>query len=164
MPVLYNYWWFITFFESILVNKDTCMFYVANVITLRVVLELLWKFTLLVRYKLNIFYPPRLNQFDNLALLFGGCSRFVPLDKLVFYGYWKALTSGSLSMLYTALTLFLLCNWLCCSLSNYYLNNYNRILCYVCFYYCLNKWNYIIFLDPNYWRKHLIDLSCDVSL
>ena len=92
------------------------MFYVANVITLSVVLELLWKFTLLVRYKLNIFRPPRVNQFGIRALIFRGYARFIPLDKMVFYGYWKALPSGSLSMLHKALTFFPLCSGLCCSL------------------------------------------------
>ena len=82
------------------------MFYVANVITLSVVFELLWKFTLLIRYKLNIFRPPRVNQFDIRTLLFGCYARFIPLDKMVFYGYWKALPSGSSSMLHIALTLF----------------------------------------------------------
>ena len=67
------------------------MFHVANIITLSVVLELLRKFTLLVHYKLNRFWPPRVNQFDIRALLFGGYARFTLLDKMVFYGYWKTL-------------------------------------------------------------------------
>ena len=71
------------------------MFYVANVITLSVYLELLWKFTLLVRYKLNIFRPPWVNHFYIRELLFGGYARFVPLDEMVFYGYWKYLPSVS---------------------------------------------------------------------
>ena len=96
--------------------KETRMFYVANVITLINFLELLWKFTLLVCYKLNIFWPPRVNQFDILVLLFGGYARFIPLDKIVFYGYWKSLPSGSSSMLHIDLTLFMLCNGVCCSL------------------------------------------------
>ena len=95
------------------------MFYVANVITLSVVSELLWKFTLLVRYKLNIFRPPRVKQFDICALLFVGDVRFKPLYEMVFYGYWKALPSGSLSMLHVSLTLFPLCIGFCCSLFNY---------------------------------------------
>ena len=57
------------------------MFYVANVITLGVVLELLWKFTLLVYYQLNIFQPPWVNQFDILALLFGNYARFISVYK-----------------------------------------------------------------------------------
>ena len=104
------------------------MFYVANVIILSAVLELLWKFTLLVRYKLNIFQPPQVNQFDICAQLFGGCARFIPLDKIVLYGYWEALPSVSLLMLHITLTLFPLCNGLYCSLSNYYLNNSNNAL------------------------------------
>ena len=111
------------------------MFYVANVISLNVVSELLRKSTLLIRYKLNILRPPQMNQFDICALLFGGYKRFIPLDKIVFYGFWKALPSGSSSMLHIALILFPLCNGLYCSLSNYYLNNYNIVLCYVSFYY-----------------------------
>ena len=61
--------------------------YVANIITLSVFLELLWKFILLVHYKLNIFRPPRVNQFDIHALLFRGYAKFIPLDKMVFYGH-----------------------------------------------------------------------------
>ena len=44
------------------------MFYVANVITFIVVLELLWKPTLIIRYKLNRFWYPQVNQFDICAL------------------------------------------------------------------------------------------------
>ena len=72
------------------------MFYVDSVITFSVFLELLWKYTLLIRYKLNRFRPPWVNQFDIRVLLFGGYARLIPLDKMVFYGYWKALPSGSL--------------------------------------------------------------------
>ena len=135
MPSLYNYWGRITHFDFRIGNKETRIFYIVNVISLSVVLELLWRFTLLVHYKLNIFQTPQLNQFDILALLFGGYARLIPLDKMVFYGYWKALPYGSLSMLYIALTLFPLCHGLCCSLSNYYINNYNSVLRYMCFYY-----------------------------
>ena len=81
------------------------MFYVANVITLSVVLEVLWNFTLIVHYQLNRFQPSRVNQFDIRALLFGGYARFIPLDKMVFHGYWRALTSGISLMLHTVLTL-----------------------------------------------------------
>ena len=140
------------------------MFSVANIITLSVVPELLWKFTLIVRYKLRIFRPPRVNQFDIYAMLFWGYSRFTPLDKMLFYGYWKTLPSGSSLMLHIALRLFLLYNGLCCSLYNYYLNSYNIVLCYMCFDYCLSGWNCIIYPTPNYWTKHLTKLSCDVSL
>ena len=59
-----------------------------------------------------------MNQFDILGLLFGGYARFIQLDKIVFYGYWKSLTSGSLLMLHIALTLFPLYNGLGCSLFN----------------------------------------------
>ena len=55
------------------------MFYVANVITFSVFVELLWKFTSLVRYKLNRFRPPRVNQFYICALKFGGYARLIPL-------------------------------------------------------------------------------------
>ena len=114
------------------------MFYVANVITLSTVLELLWNFTLIVRYKLNVFRPPRVNLFDVCALLFGGYSSFITLDKVVFCGYWKALPSGSLSMIHIALTFFPLCDGLHCSTYNYYLNNYNSVIHYMCLYYCLS--------------------------
>ena len=61
------------------------MFYVAHVIKLSVFLELLWKSTLLVRYKLNRLRPPRVNHFDIRALLSGGYARFIPLDKMALY-------------------------------------------------------------------------------
>ena len=64
-------------------NEKTHMFYVASVITFSVVSELLRGFTLLVCYKLNIIRHPRVKQFDIHALLFGGYTRFVPLDKMV---------------------------------------------------------------------------------
>ena len=34
----------------------------------------------------------------------------------------------------------------------------------LCFYHHICDWNYIIFLIPFYWRKHLTELSFDVSL
>ena len=151
LPVLYNYWWRITSFGSTLVKKETRMFYIAKFITLSVVMELLLKFTLLIHYKLSRFRTPQVNKFDIRALLFGSYARFVPLDKMVFYGYWKTLPSGSYLMLHIDFLLFSLCNGLCCSLSNYYLNNYNNVLHYVCFHFCFRVWNYIISLAPNYW-------------
>ena len=45
------------------------MLYVAIVITFSVFLGLLWNYSSLVYYKLNIFRPPRVNQFDICALL-----------------------------------------------------------------------------------------------
>ena len=66
-------------------------------------------------YKLNIFRPPRVNQFYIHALLFGGYARFVPLDKISFYGYWKTLPSSSSPMLHIAWNFFLLCNGICYS-------------------------------------------------
>ena len=65
------------------------MFYVASIIPFRVFLELLWKSTLLLRYKLNILWPRWLNHFDIMALLIGGYARFIPLDKIVLYVSWK---------------------------------------------------------------------------
>ena len=62
------------------------MFYVANAMKFSVFLELLWNSALLLRYKLNIFHPLRMNQFDMCALLFGGYTRFILLDKMVLYG------------------------------------------------------------------------------
>ena len=58
ITVIYNYCWCITSFESSLVKKETCMFYVANFITCSVFPELLWKANLLVCYNMNIFQPP----------------------------------------------------------------------------------------------------------
>ena len=60
------------------------MFYVPIVIKLSVVLELLWKSTILVLYNLNRFRPLRVNQFNICALLFGGYARFILLDKMVY--------------------------------------------------------------------------------
>ena len=95
------------------------MFYIANVITLSVFLELLRKFNLLLLYKLNSLRPPWVNQFDIHAVFFGGYARFIPLYKMIFCGYWKALPSDSLLMLHIDLTFFPFCNGLCCSLYNY---------------------------------------------
>ena len=71
-----------------------------NVITSILFLELLRKSTLLVRYKLNILRPPRVNHFDNSALLFGGYGSFISLDKMVLYMVYLYLSSGSWSMLF----------------------------------------------------------------
>ena len=60
------------------------MFYIAKVITFSTFLELLWISTLLIRHKLNIFWPPHVNQFDTHALFFGSCARFIPLGKMVY--------------------------------------------------------------------------------
>ena len=60
------------------------MFYVARTIKFSVFLDLLWKHILIVCYKLNMIWPPY--QFDICVLLFGGYTRFIPLDKIVFYG------------------------------------------------------------------------------
>ena len=60
------------------------MFYVASVIIFGVFSELLWKSTLLVRYKLNWFRPPWVNQFESCALLFGGYARIMLIDKMVY--------------------------------------------------------------------------------
>ena len=45
------------------------MFYVGSVITFILFLDLLRKSTLLVSYMLNIFWPPRVNQFEICELL-----------------------------------------------------------------------------------------------
>ena len=50
------------------------MFYIANIITFSAFSDLLWEYTLIVRYNLNIFQPPRVNHFDIGTLLFGGYS------------------------------------------------------------------------------------------
>ena len=70
------------------------MFYVANVITFRAFLELLWKFTSLVRYKLNGFRPARVNQFYICARFFSGYARFISLFQVVRIDNGN-LTSGS---------------------------------------------------------------------
>ena len=85
MLALYNYWQHITSFEYHLGKKEARMFYIASVIPFSVSLELLWKSTLLVHYKLNRLRPPRVKQFDIHELLFDGYARFVLLDKIVIY-------------------------------------------------------------------------------
>ena len=60
------------------------MLYVANVTTFSVILELLCKFTVLIRYKLNILQPTWVNHFDIHALLFGGYTRLIQLDKMFY--------------------------------------------------------------------------------
>ena len=50
-------------------RNKTRMFYVANVIKFSVLSELLWKSTILVRYKVNSFRPPSVNQLYIRALL-----------------------------------------------------------------------------------------------
>ena len=89
MLVLYCYWWIVTSFKSSLGKKETRTFYVANVIIFSTFSELLWKSTLIVRYKLNSFRPPRANQFYIYALLFDSYTRFTLLDKMVLNSYWR---------------------------------------------------------------------------
>ena len=91
MSGLYNYWWLITSFKYSLGNKETHVFYVASSITISAFSKLLWKSTLLVRYRLNRFRPPHVNQFDFCALLFGGYTRFITLDK------WSYMVIGNLT-------------------------------------------------------------------
>ena len=105
---LYKYSWCITSFKSSPGNKERHMFYLANVIIFSVVLELLWKSTLLVRYKLNILRYLRVNQFDIRALFFSGYAMFIMLDKIV-YIYNGNLSSVSSLMSQLALILFPLC-------------------------------------------------------
>ena len=62
------------------------MFYVDNIIIFCVFLEILWNSTLLIRYKLDKFRPPWVNQFDICVMLFGGYARFIPLYEIVLYG------------------------------------------------------------------------------
>ena len=116
----------------------TRMFYVANVITFSIFLELVWESTLLLRYKLNRFRPPHVNQFDIHALLFRGYIRFILLDKMIYRDNGN-LPSGSSPMSQLSLTLFMLCT----VLSLYSFNFTLRIILiytrrYVCFYYCIS--------------------------
>ena len=60
------------------------MFYIASVIAFSVFSELLWKASLLVQYKINVFWPPNVNQFDIYVQLFSGYARLIPLDKMVY--------------------------------------------------------------------------------
>ena len=140
------------------------MFYINIIITFSLFSELLWKSTLLVRYKLNRFLFTRVSKFDIHALLFGGYYRFIPLDKMVFIENIN-LPSVSSSMSQIYLTLFLFCNGF--SLQSFQLSswdNYNSVRRQACFYYCLSGLNNIIFLTLRYQRKYLNNLSCDVSL
>ena len=100
-------------------KKGIRMLYVDSVIIFSLFFELQWKYNLLVHYKLNIFRPLLVNYFDIHALLSGSYARFIPLDKMVFYGYWKYLSSVRFLMLHIDLTFFPLCSEICCSLFNY---------------------------------------------
>ena len=86
MRGLYKYWWLVTSLEYGIAKKETLMLYVSKFIKFKAFLDLLWKYNLLVHYKLKKFRPPRVYQFDIHALLFWGYSRFIPLDKTVLYG------------------------------------------------------------------------------
>ena len=52
-------------------------------------LDLLWKISLLIRYKLDIFRSLWVQQFYICELLFGGYARFIPLDKMVYLYHRK---------------------------------------------------------------------------
>ena len=60
------------------------MFYKASIIKFSLILELLWKSTLLVHYKLNRFRFLQVNQLDIHLLLLGVYDRLIPLDKMVY--------------------------------------------------------------------------------
>ena len=115
---LYNYWWLVTSFESILGKKETRIFYVDTIINFSFFLELLWKSTLLVRYKLNKFRSPQVNQFDICAVLYGSYARFVPLDKMVYMNNGN-LISGSSPMSQLSWNCFYCLMDYYCSIFNY---------------------------------------------
>ena len=95
------------------------MFNVSSVITFSVFLELLRKSTLLVRYKLNILWPPRVKQFDICVLLFHRL-RQVHIDKLNgIFCWWKNLPSGSYLISQLAWNCFCCVMGSYCSLFNY---------------------------------------------
>ena len=60
------------------------MFYIASIIKFSLILELLWKSTLLVHYKLNRFQFLQVNQLDINLLLLGVYDRLIPLEKMVY--------------------------------------------------------------------------------
>ena len=100
-----------------------------------------------------------MNQFDIRALLFRGYASFIPLDKMVFNGYRKALPSDSYSMLHIDVTLFPFCNELYCIHSNYPL----AIILIAFSTTCVSiiafvAESIIIYLTPNYWKKYLTKL------
>ena len=139
------------------------MFYVANVITFSVFMEILQKSTLLISYKFNRIWTPWVNHLIFVhcyLLVIPGSHRQIKCSYMVSvnlpYG------SSSTSQLY--LILFPLCNVI---LFQYFKlssqNSSNRFLQYMCFYYCFSDRNCIIYLNTDYWRKHLTKLSCDVS-
>ena len=86
------------------------MFYVDSVITFSIFSKLLWKSILLIHYKSKRFQSPRLNQLYICALLFGGYTRFIPLDKMVYIdnGY---LPLGILPMSQLELTFVSIVQW-----------------------------------------------------
>ena len=164
MPGLYNYWWCITSFESTLKQKETHLFYESNVIIFSIDLELLWKPTLLIRYKLNIFWYPRVNQFDIFALFVRSLRQVHTVRLKWYFMVDENLPSGSSLMSEIAWHYF------CCVMNSYCIHfNYPLgiilipLRCYTCFYYRLSCSNNIIFLTPKYLRQHLTELSCNVN-
>ena len=141
------------------------MFYVASVIEFSAFLELLWNHTLLVRYKLNRFRPPWVEPF------WYSCT--------VVWRIWKVLTvilNGIIWSVENWLQAVHRCHsyiWHCL---RFVMESYFSIFNYsigiillaphfdVVFYYHLSGRNNILSLNPNYWRNHLKELSCDVSL
>ena len=139
------------------------MFYVGSVIIFSIFPQLLKKSTLLVRYKLNRFRSPRVNQFDFLYCY----SQDTPGSYCQIKGSYifsVNLHSGSSSVSQLDLTLFPLCNGILFqSLKISSRNNSNSVICYMCFNYRLSRRNIIIILTPNDRIKHSNDLSCDTS-
>ena len=80
MPGLCKYWLLVTSSGFGIGKKETRMFNVSNIVKFCAFSELLWEYTVFIRYKLNRLWTSRVNQFDIFALLFGGYARFIPLD------------------------------------------------------------------------------------
>ena len=62
------------------------MFYVDRVIKLSVFLELLWKYSLILRYKLNRFRPQRIEPVGYLCTFIWRLRRVHNVRQMVLYG------------------------------------------------------------------------------
>ena len=132
------------------------MFYVASVITFRVLLELLWKTILNIRYKLNRFWPPWVELFWYSCTVVQRIRQVhtVILNVLI----WLVETFLQAVHQYQSYI------WHCfCCVIDYYcsLLKYTlRIIIiafhhYVCFYYLLSVQKNTIFPTPRYWIEYM---------
>ena len=138
-------------------------FYVDSIIKICIFLKLLQKSTLLVSYKLNRFWPPRVRT----SLIFVHCYLEVTPGS---YRYikWHYIVNGDLtcsssSISQLVLTFLTFCNGLLLqSFQLYYWNNSDSVFpprVFILSPQCLKQYYF-----PFHGRKNLNELSCDVSL